>query len=323
METAAPARNGPVEGEPMSTRTTNEPNRPHRHRTLRSLTVMPALAGLTALGLSACTVTPAEETPQSPTTATSSATEGTSPSGSAGESTDSPSASGSASPSGTEAEATSTPLSLDQLSDALLEEADFPVAGAVAREDSRVENVPFTMYVNLNGFTPEGACAAALEKVNSFEAPQSTAVATTYETDLEPADGGDKPPTVQFMAVATQTPLDAMAVYSEIPEACGTLEGDQAAGATAVFEPFELGTDGEAGGGSADSADSAVLDAVDAMQLQIDSGNGQAQTMVIGGISEGRNHLYTVMSLVDPEDARQILTAQAERFLAALEQQDS
>lgn len=307
----------------MSTRTTNEPNRPHRHRTLRSLTVMPALAGLTALGLSACTVTPAEETPQSPTTATSSATEGASPSGSAGESTDSPSASGSASPSGTEAEATSTPLSLDQLSDALLEEADFPVAGAVAREDSRVENVPFTMYVNLNGFTPEGACAAALEKVNSFEAPQSTAVATTYETDLEPADGGDKPPTVQFMAVATQTPLDAMAVYSEIPEACGTLEGDQAAGATAVFEPFELGTDGEAGGGSAGSADSAVLDAVDAMQLQIDSGNGQAQTMVIGGISEGRNHLYTVMSLVDPEDARQILTAQAERFLAALEQQDS
>lgn len=332
MEAAAPARNGPVEGEPMSTRTTNEPNRPHRHRTLRSLTVMPALAGLTALGLSACTVTPAEETPQSPTTATSSATEGASPSGSAGESTDSPSASGSASPSGTEAEATSTPLSLDQLSDALLEEADFPVAGAVAREDSRVENVPFTMYVNLNGFTPEGACAAALEKVNSFEAPQSTAVAATYETDLEPADGGDKPPTVQFMAVATQTPLDAMAVYSEIPEACGTLEGDQAAGATAVFEPFELGTDGEASeasadsAGSADSADSAALealDAVDAMQLQIDSGNGQAQTMVIGGISEGRNHLYTVMSLVDPEDARQILTAQAERFLAALEQQDS
>lgn len=292
----------------MSTRTTNEPNRTHRPRTLRSLTVLPALAGLTALGLSACTVTPAEETPQSPTTATSSATEGASPSGSAGESTDSPSASGSASPSGTEAEATSTPLSLDQLSDALLEEADFPVAGAVAREDTRVENAPFTMYVNLNGFTPEGECAAALEKVNSFEAPQSTAVATTYETDLEPADGGDTPPTVQFMAVATQSPLDAMAVYSQIPEVCGTLEGDEVAGATAVFEPFELTGDG-----------AGQLD-VDAMQLRINSGRGEAQTMVIGGISEGRNHLYTVMSLVDPEDARQILTAQAQRFRAALEQ---
>lgn len=300
----------------MSTRTTTEPPRSRRPRTRGSLTGLcarhsrPALAGiatlaaLTALGVSGCTVTPGQESSEGPTTAPASSAQGASPSGSAGgsESTGSASPSGAGSPT-----ATDTPLSLDQLAEALLDEESFPVAGAVAREDTRVENAPFTMYVNLNGFTPEGECAAALEKVNSFEAPQSTVVATTYETDLEPADGGDTPPTVQFMAVATQSPLDVMAVYSEIAQACGTLEGDQATGATAVFEPFELGGDG------------AALD-VDALQLQIDSGSGQAQTMVIGGISEGRNHLYTVMSLVDPEDARQILTAQAQRFRAALEQ---
>lgn len=301
----------------MSTRTTNEPPRSRRPRTRGSLTGLcarhsrPALAGiatlaaLTALGVSGCTVTPGQESSEGPTTAPASAAQGASPSGSAGgsESTGSASPSGAGSPT-----ATDTPLSLDQLAEALLDEKSFPVAGAVAREDTRVENAPFTMYVNLNGFTPEGECAAALEKVNSFEAPQSTAVATTYETDLESAGGGDTPPTVQFMAVATQSPLDAMAVYSQIPEVCGTLEGDEVAGATAVFEPFELTGDG-----------AGQLD-VDAMQLRINSGRGEAQTMVIGGISEGRNHLYTVMSLVDPEDARQILTAQAQRFRAALEQ---
>ena len=288
----------------------------HRTRSARigRTTSLGLVAALAAWGLTACTVTSGEESSQSPTTATTSAAEGTSPSGSPSESStsptagsESPSASASPSESSTGSGQAAGVMSLDQLGEALLDEESFPVADSVTREDTRVESAPFTMYVNLNGFTPEGECAAALEKVNSFEAPQSTVVATTYETDLEPADGGDTPPTVQFMAVATQSPLDVMAVYSEIAQACGTLEGDQATGATAVFEPFELGGDG------------AALD-VDALQLQIDSGSGQAQTMVIGGISEGRNHLYTVMSLVDPEDARQILTAQAQRFRAALEQ---
>ena len=288
----------------------------HRTRSARigRTTSLGLVAALAAWGLTACTVTSGEESSQSPTTATTSAAEGTSPSGSPSESStsptagsESPSASASPSESSTGSGQAAGVMSLDQLAEALLDEESFPVADSVTREDTRVESAPFTMYVNLNGFTPEGECAAALEKVNSFEAPQSTVVATTYETDLEPADGGDTPPTVQFMAVATQSPLDVMAVYSEIAQACGTLEGDQATGATAVFEPFELGGDG------------AALD-VDALQLQIDSGSGQAQTMVIGGISEGRNHLYTVMSLVDPEDARQILTAQAQRFRAALEQ---
>ena len=288
----------------------------HRTRSARigRTTSLGLVAALAAWGLTACTVTSGEESSQSPTTATTSAAEGTSPSGSPSEpstsptaGSESPSASASPSESSTGSGQAAGVMSLDQLGEALLDEESFPVADSVTREDTRVESAPFTMYVNLNGFTPEGECAAALEKVNSFEAPQSTVVATTYETDLEPADGGDTPPTVQFMAVATQSPLDVMAVYSEIAQACGTLEGDQATGATAVFEPFELGGDG------------AALD-VDALQLQIDSGSGQAQTMVIGGISEGRNHLYTVMSLVDPEDARQILTAQAQRFRAALEQ---
>ena len=288
----------------------------HRTRSARigRTTSLGLVAALAAWGLTACTVTSGEESSQSPTTATTSAAEGTSPSGSPSEpstsptaGSESPSASASPSESSTGSGQAAGVMSLDQLAEALLDKESFPVADSVTREDTRVESAPFTMYVNLNGFTPEGECAAALEKVNSFEAPQSTVVATTYETDLEPADGGDTPPTVQFMAVATQSPLDVMAVYSEIAQACGTLEGDQATGATAVFEPFELGGDG------------AALD-VDALQLQIDSGSGQAQTMVIGGISEGRNHLYTVMSLVDPEDARQILTAQAQRFRAALEQ---
>lgn len=263
--------------------------------TARTL-ALTSLAAVAALGLSACTVTPGEDPTDSPTTATTSGSQGTSPGGE-GE--------GSGAPSGAEtAPSVAPPMSLDQLSDALLEGSDFPVGGAVSRQDQRVQSAPFTMYLNLNGFTPEGECAQLLEQVNSFEAPQSSAVAASYETDLEPADGGDTPPTVQFMAVATQRPVDAMSVYSRVPQACGTLEGDEAPGATATFEPVEV-----------DGAE------VDAVQLRIEGPDGDAQTLVVGGISEGRNHLYAVMSLVEPEDAQEILAAQAERFRSALEDQ--
>lgn len=300
----------------MSTRTTTEPPRSRRPRTRGSLTGLcarparPALAGiatlaaLTALGVSGCTVTPGQESSEGPTTAPASSAQGASPSGSAGgsESTGSASPSGAGSPT-----ATDTPLSLDQLGEALLDEESFPVADSVTREDTRVESAPFTMYVNLNGFTPEGECATALEKVNSFEAPKSSAVASTYTTDLQPS-GESEAATVQFMAVTTQSAMDAMSVYSEIPEACGTLQGDEGTGATATFSPVELGSGAED---------------VHAMELRIEAPDGQEQTIVIGGRSEGRNHLYAVLSVADLEDAQSILTAQGERFDQALEQLDS
>ena len=272
------------------------------------------VAALSALGLTACTVTSGEESSQSPTTATTSAAEGTSPSGSPSESStsptagsESPSASASPSESSTGSAQAAGVMSLDQLGEALLDEESFPVADSVTREDTRVESAPFTMYVNLNGFTPEGECATALEKVNSFEAPKSSAVASTYTTDLQPS-GESEAATVQFMAVTTQTAMDAMSVYSEIPEACGTLQGDEGTGATATFSPVELGSGAED---------------VHAMELRIEAPDGQEQTIVIGGRSEGRNHLYAVLSVADLEDAQSILTAQGERFDQALEQLDS
>lgn len=288
----------------------------HRTRSARigRTTSLGLVAALAAWGLTACTVTSGEESSQSPTTATTSAAEGTSPSGSPSESSTSPTA-GSESPSASAAPSESSTgsgqaagvMSLDQLGEALLDEESFPVADSVTREDTRVESAPFTMYVNLNGFTPEGECATALEKVNSFEAPKSSAVASTYTTDLQPS-GESEAATVQFMAVTTQTAMDAMSVYSEIPEACGTLQGDEGTGATATFSPVELGSGAED---------------VHAMELRIEAPDGQEQTIVIGGRSEGRNHLYAVLSVADLEDAQSILTAQGERFDQALEQLDS
>lgn len=288
----------------------------HRTRSARigRTTSLGLVAALAAWGLTACTVTSGEESSQSPTTATTSAAEGTSPSGSPSESStsptagsESPSASASPSESSTGSGQAAGVMSLDQLGEALLDEESFPVADSVTREDTRVESAPFTMYVNLNGFTPEGECATALEKVNSFEAPKSSAVASTYTTDLQPS-GDSEAATVQFMAVTTQTAMDAMSVYSEIPEACGTLQGDEGTGATATFSPVELGSGAED---------------VHAMELRIEAPDGQEQTIVIGGRSEGRNHLYAVLSVADLEDAQSILTAQGERFDQALEQLDS
>lgn len=288
----------------------------HRTRSARigRTTSLGLVAALAAWGLTACTVTSGEESSQSPTTATTSAAEGTSPSGSPSESStsptsasESPSASAAASESSTGSGQAAGVMSLDQLGEALLDEESFPVADSVTREDTRVESAPFTMYVNLNGFTPEGECATALEKVNSFEAPKSSAVASTYTTDLQPS-GDSEAATVQFMAVTTQTAMDAMSVYSEIPEACGTLQGDEGTGATATFSPVELGSGAED---------------VHAMELRIEAPDGQEQTIVIGGRSEGRNHLYAVLSVADLEDAQSILTAQGERFDQALEQLDS
>lgn len=306
----------------MTTRTSSTTSSPAPARR-RSLSAAAALLSASALVLTACTVTPGEDPSQSPTTSPASSGQGTSTGGEGSSASADPSGSSGAGTGGSDAE----PLSLDELGAALITAEQFPVATEVTRDDQQAQGQPFTMYLNLNGFTATGDCATVLERINSFEAPQASAVVASYTTNLTPAESsgtgatggtatssatptasaspgassGQTTPTVEMMAVSTQSPVDAMSVYSEVPEVCGTLKGDKAPAATARFEKLTVG------------------EGIHAVVLRIDSGFGQEQTLTIGGLSAGRNHLYSVMSLVDPADAQQILTTQAEQFRKALD----
>ncbi|MFC0249320.1 hypothetical protein ACFFIO_12520 [Citricoccus parietis] len=180
-----------------------------------------------------------------------------------------------------------------------LPEQDFPVGTVLSKEESLVAGAPFTMNLNLTGFTPEGDCAVLLDGINAFETQAVQGATAVYEADLEAVNTtGSAAPSVQLLVAQTAEPMEIMGIYSELPTACGTLESDEQAGATATFEQ---------------------LDGLDATYLTISDGQGGQSTLVAGGRSLGDHHVYGVLSGVSRGDADAILQAQVDHVEAVLQ----
>lgn len=180
-----------------------------------------------------------------------------------------------------------------------LPQRDFPVGTVHSKEDSLVGGAPFTMNLNLTGFTPEGDCAVLLEGVNAFETQAVQGATAVYETDLGTVNTtGSTPPSIQLLVAQTAEPMEIMDVYSELPAGCGTLESDEQAGATAAFDQ---------------------LGGLDAIYLTISDGQGGESTLVAGGRSLGDHHVYGVLSGVSRGDAEAILQAQVDHVEALLQ----
>lgn len=180
-----------------------------------------------------------------------------------------------------------------------LPEQDFPVGTVLSKEESLVAGAPFTMNLNLTGFTPEGGCAVLLDGINAFETQAVQGATAVYEADLEAVDSaGSAAPSVQLLVAQTAEPMEIMDIYSELPAGCGTLESDEQAGATATFEQ---------------------LGGLDATYLTISDGQGGESTLVAGGRSLGDHHVYGVLSGVSRGNAEAILQAQVDHVEAVLQ----
>ncbi|MGW9550124.1 hypothetical protein ACWG8W_03625 [Citricoccus zhacaiensis] len=180
-----------------------------------------------------------------------------------------------------------------------LPEQDFPVGTVLSKEESLVAGAPFTMNLNLTGFTPEGECAVLLDGINAFETQAVQGVTAVYEADLEAVNTtGSAAPSVQLLVAQTAGPMEIMGIYSELPAGCGTLESDEQAGATATFEQ---------------------LGGLDATYLTISDGQGGESALVAGGRSLGDHHVYGVLSGVSRGDAEAILQAQADHVEALMQ----
>lgn len=180
-----------------------------------------------------------------------------------------------------------------------LPEQDFPVGTVLSKEESLVAGAPFTMNLNLTGFTPEGECAVLLDGINAFETQAVQGATSVYETDLGTVNTtGSAAPSVQLLVAQTAEPMEIMGIYSELPTACGTLESDEQAGATATFEQ---------------------LGGLDATYLTISDGQGGESTLVAGGRSLGDHHVYGVLSGASRGDAEAILQAQVDHVESVLQ----
>lgn len=257
-----------------------------------------ALLAATGMMLTACTVEPGEE-PSNPTASSSTGTETA------------------ASPTAQTAPTASVEpeLNADQLTEILLPADQLPGEDQTERSVESFEDQPFTMYFTLRDFSPTGQCSDEMSDLNEFNTPALNGVTGHYaladeEASASPsgeetADSSEAPepeepgtPTVEIMVLETAADVQPMTVYPEIAEACGELGSDEVEGSTASFT--QLGS-------------------LDAVQLSVDDGSGETETLYAGGDTVGNHHVYIAASGMNAEDAETLFTEQIEQLRETLE----
>lgn len=278
----------------------------HPFRTTTAL----GLATLGALLLSGCLSAQTEPDGSEQTTTTAASPEQTaspeqSPAESAAALSRSPSASDRPSrQEGSEAlSASDETLSADQLTEILLSAEDLPATIMQDRTDHVSEGPSFSMSLTLSGVEPQGECAQAVEEVNDFEVALTKGVSGDYEL-MDELQGAVRAPSLQIIAAVTEEPVDAMALYGALAQACPTVESANEGGAVASMT--RIGD----------------LDAVQILFEVGPEGSRQAMdSLAIGGDSVGRHHIYLAASRLPEQETEEIFLAQVERFHQALERQ--
>lgn len=173
---------------------------------------------------------------------------------------------------------------------------------------------PVTMYLTLSEFEPTGECAELLDELNSFTAPavggvaakftrdadsatpspEDTAATQTPEDDTaDPADDDQDGAATQTLIFETTDPIEPMAIYRDIPNACETLSSNEVEGAEATFTK---------------------VPGLDALHLEISDGD-EVETLAVGGSSvNAKFHFYMTAEQVTMEEAQEMFGAQAEKL---------
>lgn len=285
------------------------PSRPRRHRAAAA----PALAAVGLL-LAGCAGGDSDEERESASPATVTVTQSpeadepteaapSSSAASASPSSATPTASAStSSPADASASATSTAdltaeqrERLDVLDSVLLTPADAPeVLTDVESQQGGGEEISTSL--TLTGVTPTGECRELIERINTQSADGVGGTVASYTVAEEARSGFLANQAGAFaMAALTREDADIVAPFGELADTCGTV-GDPEGGPQAVF--------------------TAVPGLPDAAQVEMSLGEGGESmfTMVVGGASDGTEHVYMGLVGVDPELAVDVLRDQVEAF---------
>lgn len=205
-----------------------------------------------------------------------------------------------------EAVATASPtapeVALDQYAEALV--TDQELVGIA--HDPPVEGFvddPVTMYLTLSEFDPSGSCARLLDELNSFTAPAVGGVAAKFMRGAPAANDQEETQSgaaVETMIFETVDPIEPMAIYRDIPNACETLSSTEVEGAEATFTK---------------------VPGLDAMLLEISDGE-DVESLAVGGSSvNAQFHMYMTAEQVTLEQAQEMFGAQAEKLQQTFQDQ--
>lgn len=239
------------------------------------------------------TVTASPSAASSSASTTSAARTASGSASSASASTDAPSAAASgAAESGVE-----DPELMARLEAVLLRPEDAPGGVFTDVELERAALETLETSLSLTGVSPTGACADLIERIDSQEVPGAGAVLATYTVDPSVQAGMVTDPAQAFtMAAVSQGDADLTSALGDLAETCGTVGGGS--GPRAEFTPVP---------GVEDAA---------RVAMRLSEGGDVMVDMVVGGASDGADHVYMGMVNVDPETAFAVLRAQVEAFEA-------
>ncbi|MDO5635302.1 MAG: hypothetical protein Q4G34_10605, partial [Micrococcus sp.] len=164
--------------------------------------------------------------------------------------------------------------------------------------DVEVQRLPLETLetsLTLTGVNPTGECADLIERINTQVVPGAGAVLAEYTVDAQHATGfRTNPPEVFTMLAASQDDEDISEIVGHLPEVCGSFGGDQTGWVEMTPIP---GVEGAA---------RVAMSMVEGGDVMID--------MVLGGESDGTEHVYMGMINVDPDAAAEVMLAQVEAF---------
>ena len=180
---------------------------------------------------------------------------------------------------------------LEQLAPSVLLAEDLPGDVLVGQQRRAAVDGPFEMNMSLNGVRTEGECRRLIRRIDDFSRPGSAVGFSQYEVDPKAA-GALKGPEAFASVVITRRSEDVMAMFGQLPQVCGDVSGP---GYTAVFHP--------------------VPGVPEAARLDLVTGTDRIVT-VMGGVSDGDEHLYAGYMNVEPELAEQMMREQVAAFQA-------
>ncbi|TFH98996.1 hypothetical protein [Micrococcus lylae] len=178
---------------------------------------------------------------------------------------------------------------LEEMAPSVLLAEDLPGDVLVGEQRRASVDSQFELNMTVRGVEAQGECRRLITRIDTFSRPGSAVGFSQYEVNPD-AEGAIGEPEAFAAAVITPDEEDVMGMFGQLPEVCGELTGPNA---TAVFEPIE-GLPG-------------------ASRLVMESG-GERIELLMGGASDGDEHVYTGYVNIETELAEQMLREQVAAF---------
>lgn len=169
-----------------------------------------------------------------------------------------------------------------------------PGKAVTAERVQEMPDVPFSQPLPLEGVEPSGGCREVVERIDAATVPHTVLLHTGYEVDPGVSTVLGPEASVGSFLVYTPSTEDLVGAYGALPEACGTLEGED--GTTVEFSAVE---------------------GVPGAVLVSSSGPRGDSVVTLGGASAGHRHLSAAFVQVEPAAAGEMLRAQVQAFRAA------